>query len=344
MNIRLSAFAAAGVALAFLSQSAEPAHAENGKWVIALSNGYYGNTWRHQMVDAYEAAARQAKEQGKIAEFITLNGDGSVNAQVGHFNDLILRGVDAILVNAASEVSLNGVIAKACAAGIKVIAIDSVPTADCAWKLKDDFTDYGTQGTLKIAEVIGGKGNVLVVRGVKGSGPDAQIYAAEKSVIAKNPDMKIVGEVYGGWSGPVAQAAVTAALPNLPHIDAVLGQGGGDAYGILQAFLQSPSYADKMPVIMGGGEADFIKWWQGEAKKTGYSTVSVNPSPTIGEAGLWYALAILNGANPPKEQLHPLTIITNDNLESFTDLKPNQMVQAPRDESWVINNLLKGAQ
>lgn len=317
------------------------ATAETGKWVIALSNGYYANTWRHQMVDAYEAAAKKAKQDGKIAEFITLNGDGSVNAQVAHFNDLILRGVDAILVNASSEVALNGVIAKACKAGIKVIGLDAVPTADCAWKLKDDFTDYGTQGALKVVDILGAKGNVLLVRGIKGSGPDSQIYAAEKAVVEKNPGMKIVGEVYGGASGPIAQAAVTAALPSLPHVDAVLAQGGGDAFGILQAFLQSPAYAGKLPVIMGGGESDFIKWWQDENKRSGYSTVSVSPSPTIGEAGVWYALEILNGATPAKEQLHPLTVITNENLSEFRDLEPNTMVTSSRDESWVKQNLTK---
>ena len=95
-------------------------------------------------------------------------------------------------------------------------------------------------------------------------------------------------------------------------------------------------------MIMGGGESDFIKWWQDEYKKSGYSTVSVSPSPTIGEAGVWYALAILNGATPPKEQLHPLTIITNENLSSFNDLQPNTMVTSSRDEAWVTQNLLKG--
>src|SRR5690606_32109613 len=89
------------------------------KPVIALSNSYYGNTWRRQMVDAFTAEAEKAKAEGKIADFVVLNGDGSVNQQNSQMAELILRGVDAIAINAASETALNGLAEKACAAGIK---------------------------------------------------------------------------------------------------------------------------------------------------------------------------------------------------------------------------------
>jgi ribose transport system substrate-binding protein len=78
--------------------------AQSGKkWVIALSNSYYGNTWRRQMVEAFKAAAEEAKKQGTIGDYIVENGDGTVNQQVSQLNELILKGVDAIAINAASQ-------------------------------------------------------------------------------------------------------------------------------------------------------------------------------------------------------------------------------------------------
>jgi ribose transport system substrate-binding protein len=62
--------------LAVFLLSAAPAAATPQAPVIALSNAYYGNTWRHQMVEAFEAAAKQAKTEGKIADYIVTNGDG----------------------------------------------------------------------------------------------------------------------------------------------------------------------------------------------------------------------------------------------------------------------------
>ena len=46
------------------------------KWVIALSNSYFGNTWWRQMVDAFKEAAEQAKKEGRIADYDIENGDG----------------------------------------------------------------------------------------------------------------------------------------------------------------------------------------------------------------------------------------------------------------------------
>jgi ribose transport system substrate-binding protein len=109
------------------------AHAADPAPVIALSNAYYGNTWRHQMVEAFTAAAEQAKAKGEISDFIVLNGDGSVNQQMSQLSDLILKHVNAIAIDAASNTALNGIIQKACAARIKVIAFDSIVSAPCAY-------------------------------------------------------------------------------------------------------------------------------------------------------------------------------------------------------------------
>ncbi|WP_340302565.1 substrate-binding domain-containing protein [Roseobacter sp. HKCCD7870] len=318
--------------------AAAPASADD--FVIGLSNSYYGNTWRHIMVDAYEAAAEEAKTSGRIADFVTLNGDGSVEAQVAHINDLILRGVDAILVVAASETALNGVVERACAAGILVVGFDNVPTAECAYKLTVDFQDYGTTTARGVADVMGGEGNLLVVRGMRGNGAENAIYSGQQNVLNDNPGLNVVAELFGEWSGPVAQAEVANALPNLPHIDGVFAQGGGDAYGVLQAFLQSSDYAGDIPPISGGNSTDFVNWWRQANADSGYSTVSAAPDPSIGASALWFALNILEGATPEKVTPYPVTLLTDDDLASLGDLPDNSVVSVERPESWVLENLL----
>ena len=112
------------LAILSISGSAAPALATPQAPVVALSNAYYGNTWRHQMVEAFEAAAKQAKADGKIADYIVMNGDGSVAQQNSQIGELILKKVDVLLVDAASETAVNGVIEKACNAGIIVISFE----------------------------------------------------------------------------------------------------------------------------------------------------------------------------------------------------------------------------
>ncbi|TIR56536.1 MAG: sugar ABC transporter substrate-binding protein, partial [Mesorhizobium sp.] len=263
---------------------------------IALANAYYGNTWRHQMVEAFEASAKEAKAAGQIADYIVMNGDGSVAQQNSQIAELILKKVDVLAVDAASETAVNGVIEKACKAGIIVISFDSVASAPCNYQLNFDFKGYKAAQAEAVFKMLGGKGNVIQVRGVKGSAPDNDMFNAQQSVLAKYPDIKVVATVYGQATASVAQAAIANVLPSVPHVDAVLGQGGSDDVGIAQAFVQyGGDYKDKMPVIEGGGGTDFVKWWAEENAKNGYQTVSMNTTPGIGGAAFWLGLSLLKG-------------------------------------------------
>ncbi|MBP0438281.1 ABC transporter substrate-binding protein [Tianweitania sediminis] len=333
------------LAAAFAGSAGSALALDPEKPVIALSNSFYGNTWRRQMVDAFTEEAEKAKAEGKIADFVVLNGDGSVAQQNSQMAELILRGVDAIAINAASETALNSLAEKACAAGIKVIAFDSLLTADCAWKLSFDFTGYKTEQAEKTLDLIGNKGNVIVVRGVKGSGPDNLMYSAQKEVLDAHPDVKVVAEVYGQATASVAQSAIANVLPSLPQVDAVLGQGGSDDYGIAQAFEQAGGpYAEKLPVIEGGGSSDFVIWWAKQADK-GYKTTSMNTTPGIGGAAFWLAHDIVKGANPPKEMTMPVATVDESNLaEMAKDLKPGMIISPSFDEAWVKENLINKTQ
>src|SRR5690606_7036770 len=269
-------------------------------------------------------------------DYVVLNGDGSVAQQNSQMAELILRGVDAIAINAASETALNGLAEQACAAGITVVAFDSLLTADCAYKLSFDFTGYKTAQAEATLELIGNKGNVIVVRGVRGSGPDNLMYSAQKAVLDDNPDVTVVAEVYGQATASTAQQAISNVLPSLPQVDAVLAQGGSDDYGIAQAFEQAGGpYAEKLPVIEGGGSTDFVIWWSEKAAE-GYRTTSMNTTPGIGGAAFWLAYEITQGAEPPKEMTLPVAVAESDNLaEMAKEQKPGMIISPSYDQEWV---------
>lgn len=331
-------------AAAALSLAEAPPAAAQDKPVIALSNSFYSNTWRRQMVDAFTAQAEKAKADGLIADYVVLNGDGSVAQQNSQLAELILRGVDAIAINAASDSALNDIVTRACDAGITMVAFDSLLSADCAWKLGFDFTGYKTEQAEATLGLIGGKGNVLVVRGVSGSRPDAEMYAAQKAVLDKHPDVKVVAEVTGEATASVAQQAIANILPSLPPVDAVLGQGGSDDFGIARAFEQyGGPYAGKMPVIEGGGSSDFVIWWNALTKEQpGYRTTSMNTTPGIGGAAFWFAYDITQGANPPKAINMPVAVVDAANLATVAaDLKPGFIISPSYDHQWVTEHLTK---
>ena len=334
-------FAVAALAAVLLTGAVAPVIASPKAPVVALSNAYFGNTWRHQMVDAFEAAAKQAKADGKIASFITTNGDGSVAQQNSQIAELILKKVDVLLVDAASETAVNGVIEKACKAGIIVVSFDSIANAPCNYQLNFDFKGYKVAQAEAVMKMLNGKGNVIQVRGVKGSAPDNDMFNAQQSVLAKYPDIKVVATVYGQATASVAQAAIANVLPSLPHVDAVLGQGGSDDVGIAQAFVQyGGEYKDKMPIIEGGGGTDFVKWWADENAKNSYQTVSMNTTPGIGGAAFWLGLSLLKGAKAPKMMIMPVATVDASNLKEYAKLPGGQIISPSYSLDWVKQNLL----
>jgi ribose transport system substrate-binding protein len=340
MSVGLRVIVAGLAVVPMLAAAITAAHGSSDKPVIALSNAYYGNTWRHQMVDAFEASAKEAQTAGKIASYIVLNGDGSVAQQNSQIAELILKGVDAIAVDAASETAVNGVIEKACAAGIKIVTFDSVASAPCNYQLNFDFKGYKQEEAEWVFKKLGGKGNVLQVRGVKGSAPDNDMFNAQEAALKKYPDIKVVATVYGQATASIAQSAIANVLPSLPHVDAVLGQGGSDDFGIAQAFDQfGGAYKDKPPIIEGGGSTDFIKWWAAKSA-SGYTTVSMNTTPGIGGAAFWLSLALVKGADAPKLMIMPVATVTQDNLKDFSDLPSGMIVSPSYSDDWVAKNLL----
>ncbi|QGY32912.1 ABC transporter substrate-binding protein [Pantoea cypripedii] len=318
------------------------AKAETDKPVIGLSNSYYGNTWRRQMVNSFEEEAKKAKEQGLIADYVVFNSDGTAAQQSSQVAQLILKGVNAIAIDAASETALNGVIEKACKAGIKVVSFDSVASAKCNTQLPFDFAGYKREQTEATLKQINYKGNVIIVRGVKGNVPDMLISSAQNEILKKYPDVKVVATVYGQATASVAQSAVTNVLPSLPHVDAVLAQGGSDDIGIAQAFEQfGGSYKTKMPVIEGGGSSNFIHWWAKQREANGYSTTSMNVTPGVGGAAFWLAYEMAIGTKVPAKMIMPVVTVTNDTLSQFTHLPDGVIVSPSYDLTWVKSNLLQ---
>jgi ribose transport system substrate-binding protein len=326
----------AGVAAALAMMPPVPASATDKPPFIAVSNAYYGNNWRHQMVDAFRKAANQAQKDKLISGYVVLNGDNSVSTQISQMIDLILRKPDVILIDAASLTALNGVVQKACAVGITVVAFDSIASAPCAYKIDWDFANWQNPLVDGVAKLMGGKGNLILVRGVRGSAPDKLMYEQQIETLKRFPGIKIVSTVYGMATAAVTQSAVSNVLPSLPPISGVIGDG---SFGVAQAFEQFGG-TGPMPVISGDGDANFIHWWIQQKQKSGYRTLSMNAAPSISQAALWVALEIANRHKVPKYMKMSASTVTNETVEQYAGLKPGTAVASEYSADWVRRNLL----
>jgi ribose transport system substrate-binding protein len=302
-----------------------PATGDTSKKRIALTDGFSSNSWEQSAWNAWTAVATQAVKDGVIADQKIITGNDDPAQQITQLQNLVLEGYNAIAIDAASPTALNGGIKDACDAGIVVVVYDSLATEPCAIKLNVDYHDYGVQETNYMAKTLGGKGNILEIRGVAGSQVDIDISAGINDTLKKYPDMKKVGTVYGNWDGTITQKQIATILPTLPQVDGVLDQGG-DGYGAYQAFKAA---GRPIPIIIMGNRQDELALWK-QMKATGYKTYSVSSAPGMSTIAFWVAQQALAGKKVPNTVNVPLLAIQEDTLDAWLAATPVGTAASPR--------------
>ncbi|MFL9925032.1 ABC transporter substrate-binding protein [Herbaspirillum lusitanum] len=297
--LTLAAFAStfAVAAISPLSASAQSATGDTSSKKIALSNNYAANAWRQSMLKSWETTANDAVKRkliGSAPAFTTSENQATEQAQ--QIQNLILQGYNAIVVDAASPSALNGTIKKACGAGVVVVSYDGIVTEPCAYRVTFNFRKMGEAQIDYLAERLGGKGNLLEIRGLAGVSVDGEIHAGILDGLKKHPGLKVVGSVNGDWAQTVAQKAVSGILPTLPKIDGVVTQGG-DGFGAAQAFKAANR---PLPIIILGNREDELQWWKTQIG-TGYKTYSASNPPGAVTVAFWVAQQVLAGKKIPKD-------------------------------------------
>jgi ribose transport system substrate-binding protein len=311
---------------AALGGVAFPGFAGEKPFQIALSNAYNGNEWRRQHAEAFDRAAQEMVDMGIFREFSAVHGsDNSVPAQLAAIGDMILQGNDGIMINCSSGSQVGGVIEQAADAGIKVVSYDAYASSDRSHNIGFDFGSWGRNNAEFVEKHLGGagkaEGNVLIVNLSLGATAGKLIRDEYAKFLERNPGIKLVGEVEGQATRSVAQRNVAQVVPGLPKLDAVLGAGGNDSFGIVEGMLASGYTMETMPPICTGADGDYIQWWREARDKHGYTATGLNADPEIGAWATYYmARVLLDNDDEPKDWYAPSVITNNDNLDEYADV------------------------
>lgn len=306
-------FVAGTAALASSLAMPSIARSQGKKYKIALSNSFIGNQWRVQMANLANAMAR--KYYADEVEFSLVSSGAEVQKQIATLNEMTASGVDAILINPASDTALNPSIEEAIGRGITVIVFDQPVSSTAPYFVGIDLVDLGRQQAAWIAETLGGKGNLLYNRGVAGFAGDKAEADGVAEILAKHPDLKVVAEIYGKWDQSVTQAEVAKVLPAHPQLDGVINQAG--EYGAVLAFQNA-----RRPLVPMAGEASngFRKYML-EKRAEGFKGFSIGDPPSVGAYALKVAVEILKG-NAPKEK----TVVVPAPKATEAELEPGKNV------------------
>lgn len=192
------------------------------------------NSWR---VQALGSAQQLADQLG--VELIPTDAGGDPTKQISDAEDLLARGVDALLVSPVSPDSIAPIVERAYESGIPVIVWGSdVNTEKVTSRIVADDFYFGQEGGKKLVSDLNGKGNVIMLRGIAGNSVEQARYDGAMSAF-EGTDIKVIGEDYGDWAFDKGKSITENMLAAHPDIDGIWASGAAMTRGAIEAFQEA---------------------------------------------------------------------------------------------------------
>lgn len=263
-----------GLGIAFVAiLGTSQAFAKTYKVGVSVPSADHG--WTAGLLWWAEKAVADLKETEKDFEFYVVAAS-SGSKQVGDVEDLMIRGIDALVILPHNPATLQKVIEEAYDSGIYTVVVDrelAHPAQNVF--IAGDNAGLGSVSGKWLAEEMDGKGKVIVIEGM--SIPiNKQRVDAFNAEIAKHKGMEILDSQPADWSTQKALAVMENMLQRHSRIDAVWCQDDDMLKGIMQAIKESGRTEIKT-VLGGAGSKDIMKMVM-DGDKVVRATVTYPPS------------------------------------------------------------------
>ncbi|HEV8261599.1 MAG TPA: sugar ABC transporter substrate-binding protein [Burkholderiales bacterium] len=303
------------VGLALLSASGiTTVHAqEQKKFKVYLSMFASGGGWLTAASNSIKALAA-TPPYDKMVDLKEVISGPDAPAQIAAYESMIASGADAIITIPASVTALNRTIRRGCDKGVIFFTFGYSVSEPCAYQVHAITNGFGENGGQVMANLLHGKGKILVNHAFPGGPADKRHYDGFLSVIKKYPDMQVVAETWGRASDEVSQTEAAKVLAAHPDIDGVFTQPG--ELGIIKAFLASGR--QKLPVVVGeSGNGFRLALADPELRRKGLNGVSSGGTPAEAAFGFKVMMEILTKQReqPFRRIAYPLPWVMADDVK-----------------------------
>jgi ABC-type sugar transport system substrate-binding protein len=261
------------------------------------------------------------KEEAAVYPNVTVistDADGDVAKLTSNVEDLLSQNVDGLIVSGAWIEAAPEALDAINQAGVPVVMVDRLlKGGDYTSWIGPDNRAIGEGIGAYIVERLGGEGMVVALRG--GPADNSIGLNRTEGMLAEVGKSNITVELapdFGGWSVDGGFTLMEDMLAKYPKIDAVFCENDSMCLGAQKA-IGDAGRSDEMFLGSVDGEKGTLKEIMVEG--TNYGATGLNNSDQIGRAGFNRLMAILAGAEAPKETVLPSPIITVDNAIKFYD-------------------------
>ena len=162
--------------------------------------------------------------------------------------------INTLVIFPFESAALTKPVAQAKAKGVYVTVVDRGLTDTSAQDayVSGDNTAFGKIPAEYIAKALGGKGNIVALRGIPTT-LDNERMDAFKAVMKNYPDIKILDAKHGNWNRDDAFKVMQDYLTRFKQIDAVWAADDDMAVGVLKAIEQAKR--NDIKIVFGGAGA-----------------------------------------------------------------------------------------
>jgi ribose transport system substrate-binding protein len=248
---------------------------------------------------------------------VTIKTASGAPEQANQLQDLVtVNKINALVVFPFESASLTQPVAQVKNKGVYVTVVDRGLTDTSAQDayVAGDNTAFGKVPAEYLAQALGGKGNIVALRGIPTT-LDNERMDAFNAVMKNHPGIKLLDAKHGNWNRDDAFKVMQDFLTRFKQIDAVWAADDDMAVGVLKAIDQARR-KDIRIVFGGAGAKGMVKTLIDGKDPRIQANVSYSPK-FMYDAIKLTAEARLKGEKLPPTTIIPSVLITKENARQF---------------------------
>jgi ribose transport system substrate-binding protein len=248
---------------------------------------------------------------------ITVKTAKDPGEQANQLQDLTtVTKINALVIFPLESAALTKPVEQVHGQGVYVTVVDRGLTSDNGQDayVAGDNTAFGRIPAEYIAKQLGGKGDIVALRGIATT-LDNERMDAFNAVMKNYPGIKLLDAKYANWNRDDAFKTMQDYLTRFKHIDAVWAADDDMAVGVLKAIEQAKRTDIKL-VFGGAGAKGMVKTLKDGSDPRLQADVSYSPK-FIYDAIKMTAEARLKGEKLPAKTIIPSVLITKANAKDF---------------------------
>lgn len=231
----------ATIALALaMTAGAAPYALADGETIAVLTKNQTNPFFQAERIGAARAAAEL---HAKVLQYVPTQPD-SIPEQMSQIDDVVTKKPDAIVMVPVDYKAMVAGVQKINAAKIPVVNVtDRSAGGDfVAFVGADDYSIAKATGEV-LLKALGGKGDVIVIEGVRGAATAQDRLRGFKDAIAEFPGVKLVDSQPGNYQRLQAMQVMENLLQSNPNVAGVMAANDAMAIGAMDALADANSKA-----------------------------------------------------------------------------------------------------